>query len=202
MANPQRLRFSESHWSYLMGFGIPSTAISFFHPSGLLNLMLFMLVFPVCTVLALLADPVPHNASVGSQSTMLPSTPTADQSKALSPLLPVRIPFFWPAVRLQRLIQRYIKPTSVRKKSGIPTSTVAGVPGGAPVANTTPSSTPRRSAAQFVGGAWTGSPAAQAEPATPEAAPVSAAAAPQVSTAINIPMGEPGALGSRKHKFG
>ena len=95
-----------------MGFGIPSTAISFFHPSGLLNLMLFMLVFPVCTVLALLADPVPHNASVGSQSTMLPSTPTADQSKALSPLLPVRIPFFWPAVRLQRLIQRYIKPTS------------------------------------------------------------------------------------------
>ncbi|EDP43443.1 hypothetical protein MGL_2453 [Malassezia globosa CBS 7966] len=43
----KRLRFAESHWSFLMGFGIPSTMISFFHPSGLLNLMLFMLVFPI-----------------------------------------------------------------------------------------------------------------------------------------------------------
>lgn len=31
----------------MMAFGLPSTAISFFHPSGLLNLMLFMLMFPV-----------------------------------------------------------------------------------------------------------------------------------------------------------
>lgn len=39
----KRLRFCESHWSYLVGFGVPSTAISFFHPSGLLNMMLFSL---------------------------------------------------------------------------------------------------------------------------------------------------------------
>jgi hypothetical protein len=41
------MRYAESRWAYMIAFGLPSTAISFFHPSGLLNLMLFMLVFPV-----------------------------------------------------------------------------------------------------------------------------------------------------------
>ena len=39
----RRARFAEMRWSYMVAFGIPSTLISYFHPSGLLNLMLFML---------------------------------------------------------------------------------------------------------------------------------------------------------------
>lgn len=46
-ASIQRMRYAESRWAYMIAFGLPSTAISFFHPSGLLNLMLFMLIFPV-----------------------------------------------------------------------------------------------------------------------------------------------------------
>ncbi|PKI85662.1 hypothetical protein MVES_000016 [Malassezia vespertilionis] len=60
----KRLRFCESHWTYLVGFGIPSTLVSFFHPSNLLNMLLFMLVFPMCTVLALLAEPQPNTRSL------------------------------------------------------------------------------------------------------------------------------------------
>ena len=39
----KRARYTEMRWSYFVGFGIPSTAVSYFHTSGLLNLMLFML---------------------------------------------------------------------------------------------------------------------------------------------------------------
>ncbi|CAD6909058.1 unnamed protein product [Tilletia caries] len=39
----RRMRYAECRWSYFVAFGLPSTLISFFHPSGLLNVMLFML---------------------------------------------------------------------------------------------------------------------------------------------------------------
>ena len=171
----KRLRFSESHWSYLVGFGIPSTAVSFFHPSGLLNLMLFMLVFPICTVLALLAEPQPHSAAIGSQATMLPSTPTADRTKMLSPLLPSRVPFFWPAVKAFRVLARH-GAGSPTHASATPARRTTGMPA-AP-------STPRFSAAQFVGGAWDGrsSPATDSQPAG-----TGSASMPWNTTAIHIP---------------
>lgn len=39
----RRAAAAEQRWSYLVAFGVPSTLISYFHPSGLLNMMLFML---------------------------------------------------------------------------------------------------------------------------------------------------------------
>lgn len=103
----KRLRFAESHWSFLMGFGVPSTLVSFFHPSGLLNLMLFMLVFPICTLLAFLAVPQPHSAALGAQTAMLPSTVHGAGNAQNTPLawcLPARIPLFWPTVRFRRWV--------------------------------------------------------------------------------------------------
>lgn len=84
------MRYAESRWAYFVAFGLPSTAVSFFHPSGLLNLMLFMLCFPIvslrlysalmsgwtltwrcdsqCSVLAMLANPQPRVAPTSSVS--------------------------------------------------------------------------------------------------------------------------------------
>ena len=194
----QRLRFSESHWSYLVGFGVPSTAVSFFHPSGLLNLMLFMLVFPVCTVLALLAEPMPTSSSLGSQATMLPTGPHHDRSKELSTLLPARIPLFWPTVRVRRLLLTFA-PRVVPLGAGSRAAPKKyDRPGMAP-------RMPRQSAAQFVGGAWTGSPVGSPAPSTPPTPAPSASAgstAPWLASSVSIPMAsDQGSLGARKfHK--
>lgn len=101
----RRMRYCEERWSYFVAFGLPSTAISFFHPSGLLNLMLFMLVFPFCMVLAMLAHPQPRLSPSGSAT----STPdyngvAGGDSAPLSRLLPSRMPVFWPTVKLHKLL--------------------------------------------------------------------------------------------------
>ncbi|KAK0552566.1 hypothetical protein OC846_002858 [Tilletia horrida] len=83
----RRMRYAECRWSYFVAFGLPSTLISFFHPSGLLNVALFMLIFPFCTVLALLSSPQPRNPT--------PSEPWL-----------ARIPFFVVTVRLHRALLR------------------------------------------------------------------------------------------------
>jgi etoposide-induced 2.4 mRNA len=105
----RRMRYAESRWAYFVAFGIPSTAISFFHPSGLLNLMLFMLIFPICTVLAMFANPQPRQAPTGS-SPLTPSNsglpPSLARNQALSVILPPRLPIFWPTVKAYRLILR------------------------------------------------------------------------------------------------
>ncbi|WFD32436.1 hypothetical protein MSPP1_003483 [Malassezia sp. CBS 17886] len=152
-----RLRFCESHWSYMIGFGLPSTAISYFHPSGLFNLMLFMLGTPsdACTLLALLADPQPHGAAVGTQTAVLPSAPAADRSTPLCAWFPARIPFFWPTAKFRQWLQRSL---------GRPAARLGADPmqRGAPAPRAV--STPRRSAAQFVDAhagsvpGWTPSP--------------------------------------------
>ena len=150
----KRLRFAESHWSFLMGFGIPSTMISFFHPSGLLNLMLFMLVFPICTLLAYLAVPQPQSTSFGAQTAMLPSTmPGRSHEPHLSLFLPARIPLFWPTVRVRRWLLSRIPPAVPPKPIGVgmPRRSMSTMP-----APTT--ALPRRSAASFVGGAWSSTP--------------------------------------------
>ena len=155
----KRLRFCESHWSYLFGFGVPSTAVSFFHPSGMLNLMLFMLVFPFCTLIAYLAEPLPHSTSIGAQTSMLPTTPTTG-SRELSILLPARIPFFWPTVHIRRWLYRFVAPAP--KKAFIP------APASKPRTSLDTASPARRSAATFVDGAWT-----SASPTTWQASSVS-----------------------------
>lgn len=173
----KRLRFAESHWSFLVGFGVPSTAISFFHPSGLLNLMLFMLVFPICIVLAYLADPQPRSAAFGAQTTMLPSTVQGGREQMLAWLLPARIPLFWPTVRLRRWLGRRWTPPLPPKPAPMRAAPAPSSP-----------ATPRRSAASFVGGAWSPAPA------------VRPAAAPHAS-AVHIPMAD--SLGTRKtHRAG
>ncbi|KAL9940424.1 hypothetical protein V8E36_001129 [Tilletia maclaganii] len=83
----RRMRYAECRWSYFVAFGLPSTLISFFHPSGLLNVMLFMLIFPFCTVLALLSAPQPR------------SLPTSEPWLA-------RIPFFVLTVKVHRVLLR------------------------------------------------------------------------------------------------
>ncbi|WFC95706.1 hypothetical protein MBRA1_002359 [Malassezia brasiliensis] len=193
-----RLRFSESHWSYLIGFGVPSTAVSFFHPSGLLNLMLFMLVFPMCTVLALLAEPMPTSSSLGSQATMLPTGPHHDRSKELSALLPARIPLFWPTVRVRRVLLAFAPRVTPLSTGSHPAPKKYDRPG-------MPPRMPRQSAAQFVGGAWTGSRVGSPSPsATPAPVPTATAgsAAPWLASSVSIPMAsDQGSLGARKsHK--
>ncbi len=86
----KRARHFEMRWSYFVAFGVPSTAVSYFHSSGLLNLMLFMLVFPLCSMLALLADPQPHDGTI------------------VLTLLPGRVPLFWPTVRIHRWLVRNV----------------------------------------------------------------------------------------------
>lgn len=201
----KRLRFSESHWSYLIGFGIPSTAVSFFHPSGLLNLMLFMLVFPICSVLALLANPLPQSGSLGSQTAMLPTAPQAHRSKELSLLLPARIPLFWPTVRFRRFLLAYVVPRLA--PLGIGGQQMPGKKYDRPGA---PSNVPRRSAAQFVGGAWTGSPSQSPRPSvssTPSISPTTSMQMPAVPSAaaswhassVSIPMAaDQSGIGPRK----
>ncbi|KAE8233013.1 hypothetical protein CF326_g1953 [Tilletia indica] len=83
----RRMRYAECRWSYFVAFGLPSTLISFFHPSGLLNVMLFMLIFPFCAVLALLSSPQPRSQP--------PSEPWL-----------ARIPFFIVTVKLHRALLR------------------------------------------------------------------------------------------------
>lgn len=103
---------------------------------------------------------------------MLPTTPSADRSKELSPLLPARIPFFWPTAALRRLVLRQ----SLAMREAQPANTPVRPP-------------PRKSAAQFVGGAWTPQRAMQYE---------SPMRSPWVTTAIDISAGDSGASTSRK----
>lgn len=104
----RRMRYCEERWSYFIAFGLPSTSVSFFHPSGLLNLMLFMLVFPFCTVLAMLADPQPRISASGALAASSNGFGAAGGSDyangPLHRLIPSRLPVFWPTVKLQRLL--------------------------------------------------------------------------------------------------
>ncbi|CAO1634991.1 unnamed protein product [Parajaminaea phylloscopi] len=161
----RRLRFAESRWAYMTAFGLLPTAVSYFHPSGLLNLFLFMLIYPPFTVLALLANPQPQSSPKTSSSHA--TTPSSGSSGfdvlsgkgTLSPLLPGRIPIFMPTVILCRLLKRFVLPRPRTdnvhddKRSSMSgglsqwtsyTSHTNGF-GGAPQ---------RRTAAQFVGGVW------------------------------------------------
>lgn len=105
---------------------------------------------------------------------MLPTAPSADRSKELSPLLPLRIPFFWPTATFRRLVVRYGMAPHESQRTGIPIR-----------------ATPRKSAAQFVGGAWT--PAASV--ATQYDSPMRS---PWVTTAIDLSSGDSSARASRK----
>ncbi|SNX81356.1 uncharacterized protein MEPE_00061 [Melanopsichium pennsylvanicum] len=104
----RRMRYCEERWSYFVAFGLPSTAVSFFHPSGLLNLMLFMLVFPFCTVLAMLADPQPRISASGAMAASTNGFGVAGgrdyADGPLHMLIPSRLPVFWPTVKLQRVV--------------------------------------------------------------------------------------------------
>lgn len=108
----RRMRYCEERWSYFVAFGLPSTAVSFFHPSGLLNLMLFMLVFPFCTVLAMLADPQPRISASGalaaSSAYTVASGASDYASGPLHRLIPSRLAVFWPTVKLHSLILRLL----------------------------------------------------------------------------------------------
>lgn len=106
----RRMRYCEERWAYFVAFGLPSTAVSFFHPSGLLNLMLFMLIFPFCTVLAMLADPQPRISASGAlaaSSNGFGVQGGADYSNGpLHSIVPSRLPVFWPTVKLHRLVMQ------------------------------------------------------------------------------------------------
>ncbi|KAJ9477118.1 hypothetical protein PHBOTO_000800 [Pseudozyma hubeiensis] len=102
----RRMRYCEERWSYFVAFGLPSTAISFFHPSGLLNLMLFMLVFPFCTVLAMLADPQPRISASGALAASSNGFGGGSDyaNGPLHRLVPSRLAVFWPTVKLHRIV--------------------------------------------------------------------------------------------------
>lgn len=200
----KRLRFAESHWSFLMGFGVPSTLVSFFHPSGLLNLMLFMLVFPICTLLAFLAVPQPHSAALGAQTAMLPSTVHGAGNAQNTPLawcLPARIPLFWPTVRFRRWVSTRMAtempPLIPRKPMSAPSADPRRS-----VSTMAPSmspATPRRSAASFVGGAWSMHPRGRMVSAPLAGSPDHVAEPPSSwrASAVSIPMSSE-TLGPRK----
>ncbi|PWN24232.1 hypothetical protein BCV69DRAFT_23786 [Microstroma glucosiphilum] len=157
----RRLRYVESRWAYMTAFGIVPTIISYFHPSGLLNLFLFMAVYPFYVVLALLARPEPRSASAGS--TLTPISGTSDKfmgsesvpaGTTLSSFLPARIPIFLPTVVLYRLVMRFAPRDS--GDEGDHGRSIHGSLAGekSPAYSSAFGSTDRRTAAQFVGGAW------------------------------------------------
>ncbi|CAD6962418.1 unnamed protein product [Tilletia laevis] len=168
----RRMRYAECRWSYFVAFGLPSTLISFFHPSGLLNVMLFMLIFPFCAVLALLSSPQPRSQP--------PSEPWL-----------ARIPFFIVTVKLHRALLRTFPAPAHRapiyagsagagrsgalgaggggggaaygygagmgagpNRYGGVVGSAGAVAGGVPSAFDGSGSIGRRTAAQMVGGAW------------------------------------------------
>ncbi|CAO1626653.1 unnamed protein product [Sympodiomycopsis kandeliae] len=91
----RKMRFVEERWAYMTAFGILPTLVSFFHPSGLLNLFLFMLVYPFYTVLALMANPQPRN-----------------NSGSAGPLVPRRLPFFFPTAMCYRWVMKFAPDSS------------------------------------------------------------------------------------------
>ncbi|KAN0066511.1 hypothetical protein ACQY0O_000605 [Thecaphora frezii] len=176
----RRTRYCEERWSYFIAFGLPSTAVSFFHPSGLLNLMLFMLVFPFCTVLAMLASPQPKVAASSSSSSFSPNPDIGGGGNGdlcvscgpLSVLLPGRLPIFWPTIQLHRLILRIFP-----KLAEVPTSATSkafersyaygrAASGGAPT-GIGMGGAPGRTAAQLVGGIWSGAGANRSTSGSP-----------------------------------
>lgn len=102
----RRLRYVESRWSYMAAFGLLPTAVSYFHPSGLVNLFLFMAVYPWCTVLALLANPVPRQGEISKGGSGGGAIASA------SAWLPARIPLFLPTAILYRIVMRFAPPAS------------------------------------------------------------------------------------------
>lgn len=113
----RRMRYVESRWAYFTAFGLPSTFVSFFHPSGLLNLGLFMLVFPFCTVLAMLSNPQPKNSPTSNSSStssvlspVSPGSGLGSGASTLSMFAPARIPILWPTVKIYRLVLKFFPP--------------------------------------------------------------------------------------------
>lgn len=103
--------------------------------------MLFMVVFPICTVLALLADPQPDDARGGGTSTTLPFAAQTGTARELAAWLPSRLPLFWPTVHFRRWLFAQVVPRTSKSSRE-------------------PSVSHPRSAAQLVGGAWTPAPPA------------------------------------------
>ncbi|PWN48534.1 hypothetical protein IE53DRAFT_191862 [Violaceomyces palustris] len=141
----RRMRFCEERWSYFVAFGLPSTAISYFHPSGLLNLMLFMLIFPLCTVLSMLSNPQPRVSASGSvafvpglvdrgyqafgnDDSAAAGAQAGTSAVNLSRWLPQRLPIFWPTVTLHKMLLRWfpdLKDTSGHLPSASSASALA-----------------------------------------------------------------------------
>ena len=156
----RRMRYCEERWAYFIAFGLPSTAVSFFHPSGLLNLMLFTVVFPFCTVLAMLANPQPRISASGSAgSIMSPDVggATLDYSRSgpLSHLLPGRLAVFWPTIKLHRALVA-VAPGAGRALNNTTTSKAFERAFGRQGYSSGFGGGPGRTAAELVGGIWGG----------------------------------------------
>ncbi|CEH11674.1 p53-mediated apoptosis protein EI24/PIG8 [Ceraceosorus bombacis] len=199
----RRMRYAESRWAYFVAFGLPSTLVSFFHPSPLLNVMLFMVCFPFCTVLAMLASPQPRVAPTGGSAMTPTSAGGAGMSGVaqLSRLLPPRLPIFWLTIHAHRLLLKafppppergYVPPVPNRwgnSRNATPASRMYGV--GMGMDSTSSGVDGRRSAAQVVGGAWGAAPTAAAANGAATPAHANGAshfvAAPHVNGASHIP---------------
>ncbi|RKP07618.1 etoposide-induced protein 2.4-domain-containing protein, partial [Thamnocephalis sphaerospora] len=80
----QRMDYFETHWAYFAGFGLPSTAVTFFFPQ-FVSTGIFALLFPVFVIMSNMARPVPRRR---------------DNPQTLSAHIPRRLPVFSPAKRM------------------------------------------------------------------------------------------------------
>jgi len=57
-----RLRYFQSHWLYMLGFGMPCALIVTFSPH-FIGYGIYAVIFPICMVLAIISTPVQHISS-------------------------------------------------------------------------------------------------------------------------------------------
>ncbi|KAF8652740.1 hypothetical protein AX16_004237 [Volvariella volvacea WC 439] len=104
MSLSRRIRHLEERWAYYFAFGFPSAALCTFG-SGLANVALFALVFPVYIILAMHARPVPIDPYNPAPSTRPEDN---DIIRHPSPFIPIRIPIFSLVTWLNDMIVRIL----------------------------------------------------------------------------------------------
>ncbi|KAF9466335.1 etoposide-induced protein 2.4-domain-containing protein [Collybia nuda] len=101
MSLSRRVRHLEERWAYYFAFGLPSAALCTF-ATGLANVAIFALVFPMFIILATHGRPVPLDPY-----NPLPQD-NSDTPQHPSPFVPIRIPVFGIIMWLNDLIVRIL----------------------------------------------------------------------------------------------
>ncbi|KAK7014995.1 etoposide-induced protein 2.4-domain-containing protein [Favolaschia claudopus] len=105
MSLSSRVRHLEERWAYYLAFGLPSASICIWG-SPLSNAAIFALIFPLYTIMAMHAQPVPQDpyGSFPQGS----SYSGSDSIRHPSPFIPIRLPIFALVMWLNDLIVKAV----------------------------------------------------------------------------------------------